>query len=304
MDELYPTPIPLLSSSMSHFPFALSGLADEAADDIDGQILAQKTLGWPAIELRLLKGKQVCGPATSDADFSRAMDKIEAAGLTVSSFGSAIGNWARPITGDFDIDLADLRVLIPRMQRARTKFVRTMSWVRGDVSDDQWREEGLRRYRIMAQMAADGGITLLHENCEGWGGHSAANAKAFMESLNHPHVRYLFDIGNTVSYGQDTLEFYRTIRPWIAYVHVKDCRYHPKGEKSNDFTYPGQGEAKLREVLTDLIRTGYTAGITIEPHVANIVHLGADAAQASPQVRFDSYVRYGRELETLLTSIR
>lgn len=285
-------------------PFPLSGLADEAADDIDGQIRAQKTLGWPAIELRLLSGKQVCGPATSDDDFARAMDKIEAAGLRVSSFGSAIGNWARPITGDFAVDLADLRVLIPRMQRARTKFVRTMSWVRGDVDDSAWRDEGVRRYKEMAKLAADGGIILLHENCEGWGGHSAANALEFMQRVDHPSVRYLFDMGNTVSYGQDTLEFYRTIRPYVEYVHVKDCRYHPKGEKSNDFTYPGQGQAKVREILTDLIRTGYKAGVTIEPHVANIVHLGADAAKATPEERFNSYLRYGRELEQLIASIQ
>jgi hypothetical protein len=57
------------------------------------------------------------------------------------------------------------------------------------------------------------------------------------------------------------------------------------------------------EVLADLLASGYTAGLTIEPHVAKIVHLGAGAAQASPAERFHSYVRYGRELEQLLDSL-
>ena len=91
-------------------PFPLSGLADEAADDIVGQVAAQRTLGWPAIELRLLEGRQVCSAAVSDDAFARALDTIGEAGLRVSSFGSAIGNWSRPITGDFATDLADLRV--------------------------------------------------------------------------------------------------------------------------------------------------------------------------------------------------
>ena len=99
-------------------PFPLSGLADEAADDIVGQVAAQRTLGWPAIELRLLEGRQVCSAAVSDDAFARALDTIGEAGLRVSSFGSAIGNWSRPITGDFATDLADLRVLIPRLRRA------------------------------------------------------------------------------------------------------------------------------------------------------------------------------------------
>jgi sugar phosphate isomerase/epimerase len=284
-------------------PFPLSGLADEAADDIVGQVAAQRTLGWPAIELRLLDGRQVCSAAVSDDAFARALDTIGEAGLRVSSFGSAIGNWSRPITGDFATDLADLRVLIPRLRRAGTRLVRTMGWMQAGVTDREWREEGLRRYREMAKLAADGDIVLLFENCEGWAGASPANARAFLEELNHPNVRYLFDIGNTASYGQDTLAFYRAVRPFIAYVHVKDCRRAPDGGKSDAFTYPGQGDAHVREVLADLLASGYAAGLTIEPHVAKIVHLGAEATSASPEERFRSYVRYGRELEQLLASL-
>ena len=287
---------------MSPAPFPLSGLADEAADDIDGQIAAHKALGWSAIELRLLNGKQFSGPAVSDDEFKQAVDKIEAAGMRVSSYASAIGNWSRPITGDFATDLSDLKVLIPRMQRTRTKFVRTMSWVRGDVSEEAWRDEGVRRTKEMAKLAADGGIMLLHENCEGWGGLSGTHARRFIESVDHPNVRYLFDIGNTVSYGQETMPFYREILPYVEYVHIKDCRRNPAGGKSSSFTYAGEGDALVREILTDLIRKGYKAGVSIEPHVASIVHLG-EGTKASPQERFDSYVRYGKGLEKLLAEI-
>ena len=48
----------------------------EAADDIDGQIAAHKALGWTALELRLLNGKQFSGPAVSDDEFKQAVDKI------------------------------------------------------------------------------------------------------------------------------------------------------------------------------------------------------------------------------------
>ncbi len=284
-------------------PFPLSGLADEAADDIDGQIAAHKALGWSAIELRLLNGKQFSSAAVSDDEFSRAVDKIEAAGMHVSSYASAIGNWSRPISGDFSTDLADLRVLIPRMQRTRTKFVRTMSWVRGETPEDTWRDEGVRRYQEMAKLAADGGIMLLHENCEGWGGLSGDHARQFIERVNHPSVRYLFDIGNTVSYGQATMPFYQDILPFVEYIHIKDCRRNPAGGKSNAFTNAGEGDAHVREILTDLIRRGYKAGVSIEPHVASIVHLG-EGTKASPQERFDSYVRYGQGLEKLLSEIQ
>lgn len=283
-------------------PFPLSGLADEAADDIDGQIAAHQALGWSALELRLLNGKQFSSAHVSDEDFHRAIDKIESAGLRVSSYASAIGNWSRPINGDFAVDLADLKVLIPRMQHTRTKFVRTMGWVKGETDDATWRNEGIRRYKEMAKLAADGGIMLLHENCEGWGGLSGDHARQFIESVDHPHVRYLFDIGNTASYGQATMPFYRTILPFVEYIHIKDARRNPAGGKSSDFTYAGEGDAHVKEILTDLIQRGYQAGVSIEPHVASIVHLG-EGTKASPQQRFDSYIRYGRGLEKLLSEI-
>ena len=78
-------------------PFPLSGLADEAADDIAGQIAAHQALGWSALELRLLNGKQFSGPAVSDDEFKRAVDKIEAAGMRVSSYASAIGHATLPL---------------------------------------------------------------------------------------------------------------------------------------------------------------------------------------------------------------
>jgi sugar phosphate isomerase/epimerase len=282
--------------------FPLSGLADEAADGIDGQIAAHRELGWSALELRLLNGKQCSSAAVTDDEFTRAMEAIEHAGMRVSGFASAIGNWSRPINGEFALDLADLRVLIPRMHRAQTRFVRTMGWMQAGTSDQVWRDEGIRRTRELAKLAADADIVLLHENCEGWGGTSPDNARAFMESVDHPNVRYLFDIGNTVSYGLPTLPFYEAVKPFIAYVHVKDALRNLAGGKSNAFTYPGQGDALVREILGDLLRTGYTAGVSIEPHVASIVHLG-EGTKASPEERFASYVKYGRELESLLQSL-
>jgi sugar phosphate isomerase/epimerase len=276
----------------------LSGLADEAADHIEGQIAAHRALGWTRIELRLIGGKQAGSEVLPEADFERAVELLNDAGIEVSGFASAIGNWSRPIAGDFQVDLNDLTTLCRRMQRTGARIVRTMSWVRGEASLEDWRDEAVRRYKIMAPIAEDAGILLLHENCEGWGGLSPENAVEFLERVNHPAVAALFDIGNTVAYGLEPWSFYRAMRPFIRYVHVKDANRNPAGGKSDVFTYPGQGDASVGEILADLVATGYDAGVTIEPHVASIVHLGG--SQSTPEERFDSYVRYGRALEALL----
>lgn len=287
--------------SLPKFPFPISGIADEAADDIAGQISAHLELGWSCIELRQIDCKQASTALLSDADFERSVEAIEAAGLQVTAFASAIGNWSRPIDGDFEQDLADLRILMRRMQRTGAKFVRTMSWIGAHVPLDVWRDEGVRRYKIMGELAAEAGIELLHENCEGWGGLSSRNTVEFMERINHPNVGVLFDIGNTVGYGLDPWQFYTDVKPFVRYVHVKDCRRNPAGGKSSEFTMPGEGDAQVREILSDLIESGYTSGISIEPHVASIIHTGSTLSD--PVVRRESYLRYARMLETMLSEI-
>ena len=282
-------------------PLTLSGLADEAADDLAGQLAVHRELGWSALELRLIGGQQTSWQL-SDADFARAADAIDAAGLRVTAFASALGNWSRSINGDFAVDLSEMKTVVPRMQRVGAKFIRGMSWVGADAPRDAWRDEAVRRYRELGALAADAGVMVLHENCEGWGGLSPAHAREFHERVNHPGVGVLFDIGNTVAYGLDAWDFYQAVRPLIRHVHVKDCRRNPAGGKSSAFTMPGAGDAEVRRILTDLLRSGYRGAITIEPHVASIIHAGGPPA--SPEVRRESYLHYGRAFAAMVVEIR
>jgi sugar phosphate isomerase/epimerase len=281
--------------------FPVSGIADEAADDIGGQIAAHLELGWNRIEVRQINGKQASTPLLSDSEFESAVAAIEDAGLRVNAFASAIGNWSRPIADDFEKDLIDLRLLARRTMRTGARFVRTMSWVRGDVSLEEWRDEAVRRYQWMAPIAADAGMFLLHENCEGWGGLGPANTREFIERVNHPNVGVLFDIGNTVCYGMDAWDYYTGVKDLIRYVHVKDCRRNPEGGKSGEYTLPGEGDACVERILKDLVASGYSEGVSIEPHVASIIHLGG--SEASPEFRRDSYLQYGRALDAMLAGI-
>jgi sugar phosphate isomerase/epimerase len=282
-------------------PLTLSGLADEAADDFPGQLAVHRELGWTAIELRLVGGKQTSWQI-SDAEFAAVADACDAAGLRVTAFASAIGNWSRPITGDFSVDVNELRTVAPRMRRVGTQFIRGMSWIGAGAAPDAWRDEAVRRYRELGAIAADAGVVVLHENCEGWGGLSPAHGREFYERTQHPGVGVLFDIGNVVAYGLDAWEFYVAMKPFIRHVHVKDAKRNPAGGKSTVFTLPGEGDAEVRRILTDLLRSGYRGAITIEPHVASLVH--SHAPKASPEVRRASYLDYGRVFTALVADIR
>ncbi len=278
----------------------LSGIADEAGRSIEGQISVHQELGWNAIELRLVDGLNIAG-ALPDQAFAVAADRIEAAGLEVTAFSSAIGNWSRKITDDFDQDVQELKTAIPRMHRFGTKFIRTMSWLRGDADDATWKAEAIRRYRELARMAEDGGVYLAHENCTGWGGQSAEHMRELLERTDSAHLVVLFDIGNTISHGHAPWPFYSGVKDLIRYVHVKDCRVNPAGGRSSAYAYPGEGDAMVRPILADLLGSGYTGTIAIEPHVASIVHEGDQ--NVSEEVMAASYLRYARAFDRIVRDV-
>ena len=54
-----------------------------------------------------------------EEEFAATADALDAAGIIVPEFGSAIGNWGKKISSDFDITIAEIERAIPRMKRAK-----------------------------------------------------------------------------------------------------------------------------------------------------------------------------------------
>ena len=90
------------------------------------------------------------------------------------------------------------------------------------------------------------------------------------------------------------------MREHIAHVHVKDAIWN-SAKNDADYTYPGEGAGKVREILRDLIQTGYSGALSIEPHVAVVFH---DASvKASEEEMRQSFMEYGRRLMRIVDEI-
>ena len=272
-----------------------SGISDESGRSIDKQIEAHQELGWTHLELRAIDGVNLT--QLPDSQFDEVYGKVTGAGMKVSCFASAIANWARPITCDPEVDIADLRVAIPRMHRFGTSFIRVMSYPNDPeqpVEEPEWRKESIRRIKVLAKMAEEGGVTLVHENCSGWGGLSAENSNILLGEVNSPALKVVYDTGNPVTYGQDAWTYYTQVRDSIVYVHIKDAR---KVDGEDHYTYCGEGDGRVRETVADLLATGYDGGFSIEPHLGAIIHTGASSG---PEQMYSMYTEYGRRLMAIV----
>lgn len=279
-----------------------SGIADESGKSLETQIQAHRELGWRHIEMRTVDGAQFT--ALDDATFARMAGQLADAGMQVSCFASPIANWARPIAGDFQIDVDDLKRSIPRMRRIGCPFIRVMSWLnKGDnpFPAEKWKSEAIRRMRELARIAEDGGVTMVLENCDGWAAQSAPNMVEFLATIASPALKVVFDTGNAPAHHLHSLDFYTQVKPHIAYVHIKDGYVDSDGR--THFTWPNEGHGFVRQILTDLRRGGYDGGVSIEPHLKAQIHLGTKIGDAD-STAFALYVEYGRRLQALVESIQ
>jgi sugar phosphate isomerase/epimerase len=277
-----------------------SGISDESGQNIATQIKAHRELGWNHLELRLVDGVNLT--QLNDAAFDAVYGAVTEAGMQVSCFASAIANWARPISCDPSVDVEDLKRAIPRMKRFGTQFIRVMSYPNDPekpLDDAEWRKESIRRMKNLACIAEEGGITLVHENCSGWGGLSSANSNILLGEVNSPVLKVVFDTGNPVTYGQNAWDYYKDVQKDIVYVHIKDAR---KVDGVDHYCMCGDGDGYVKEIIADLLNNGYDGGFSIEPHLAAIIHSGQKAE--SEEALYKSYTDYGGRLMEIVEAVK
>ncbi len=277
-----------------------AGISDEAGQDLESQIRAHRELGWEYLEPRNI-GDQ-CITDLSDEDFEATSGQLNDAGLKIVGFASQLANWARPVDNDFQVDIDELNRAIPRMQQTGAKFIRCMSYPNrkeSPLSESDWGDEVVRRFKILAKLAEDGGVTIVHENCHGWASQTPQHSLQFIERVGSPALRLVFDTGNERE--QDTVAYYQAVKQHVVHVHVKDWKRNADGTCEECF--PGEGDSGAREILEDLIQTGYDGCLSIEPHMVAVIHLGK-SADDDPERAYNLYVEFGRRLEKLVEGIR
>jgi len=126
-------------------------------------------------------------------------------------------------------------------------------------------------------------------------------AEATLETLaavRSPALRLIFDTGNPVPQGQDPWTFYQAVREHIIHVHIKDYCADPSVPGGFRATFPGEGAARVREIVADLKQQGYDGWFSIEPHIVSVVHEARDA-EGQEEKAHEIFVEYGKRLEEL-----
>ena len=291
-----------------------TGFADEAGKGIDQQIKATLALGWKNIESRNIDGVNIHN--LPDDQFEIVVSKLTAAGVSINCFGSEVANWGKDVfkEEDFELSVAMLKRAIPRMNRLATKMIRGMSFAIQKEScphDPEVEAQVFKKVNYLVKMCEDAGIIYGHENCMNYGGQSYEHTLRLLDQIKSPAFKLIFDTGNPVFADlrigappytkQNAWVFYKNIREFIYYVHIKDAVYQTETDgvfPKSKFTWAGEGHGHVKEIVADLIKNGYDGGWSMEPHMALVFH-EADKGNEE-QAKFENYVEYGRRFMALV----
>ncbi|MBV9786719.1 MAG: sugar phosphate isomerase/epimerase [Chloroflexi bacterium] len=240
--------------------WTLSAFADEISPDLHVQVETLLREGITHLELRGVAGNNVL--ALTDSDIAIIRTTLDQHGIKVSSIGSPIGKIS--IGDEFGPHYTAFERALHVAQVLEAPFIRIFSFFMPPGEDPaRYRDQVLDRLHQLVRRAEGTGITLLHENEKEIYGDIPSRCHDILSQINSPSLRAAWDPANFVQCGvQPYSEGYAALRPFIAYVHVKDA------VRATGAVVPaGHGDGEWPDTLTALHSSGFDGFFSLEPHL-------------------------------------
>lgn len=242
----------------------ISCFADEIDESVEKQTALLKELGIRWIELRSGNGKGVADYTKEEA--LHLKEKLSNDGIGISALGSPIGKM--DVTEDFEPHYEKFCRVAELADILGTDAIRMFSFYMPQGEAQRYRDEVLHRVSRLVEYAAKKNLVLLHENEKGIYGDNAGRCLDLMREFYGANFKCTFDFANFVQCGQDTMEAYEMLRPYIAYVHVKDAM-----RKTGEVVPAGEGDGQVSAIFDRLEQDGYGGFLSLEPHLADFARL-------------------------------
>lgn len=225
----------------------LCAFADEASNDLQGQIEALCRNNIKLLEIRGVDGENI--KDISHAKIEKIKAELDGNGLKVWSLGSPMGK--NDPENDFDGQLKDFEHLMESAQILGCTRIRLFSFY---TRDEKLALDRLEKFL----KATPSGIVLCHENEKGIFGDTWENCKKIHTAL--PEIKAIFDPANFVQCEVDTKEAWANLSEHVDYMHIKDAL------KDKRVVPCGMGAGNLEYLLGEYFKMGGDV-LTLEPHL-------------------------------------
>lgn len=247
--------------------WTLSGFADEISPDVETQIEVLSGLGIRFLEFRSAWATNVLDLDAGQRSEVRA--RLLDAGIGVSSIGSPIGKIG--IGEEFGPHLDRMRHAAEVALEFAAPFVRIFSFFIPEGEDpDTHREEVLGRMAALAEVAAEAGVTLVHENEKDIYGDIPRRCLDIVTSVGSPALALAWDPANFVQVAVAPFtDGYELLRPHTRYIQIKDAL-----AADGTVVPAGKGDGEVVQTVRALRDDGFDGFFSLEPHLADVGAFG------------------------------
>lgn len=276
---------------MSKNIFTLAAFADESSPEIEGQISALKRNGIRHIELRGI-GEKNCADLT-EADAKELKKLLDENDIAVKTIGSPIGKIS--INDDIEKEIERFLRLREVSYILGADRMRIFSFYREDsLSESEAQKIALENLSRLADVSEN--ILLCNENEKDVYGDNPEFCREICANI--PKIKAIFDPSNFVQCGFDTLNAWEILKPYTAYLHLKDS------DAAGVVVPCGKGLGNVPFILNDYIDAGGDFA-TLEPHLYEFASrknleknasLYSASAYPSPEIAFDAGVAAVKEI--------
>lgn len=243
--------------------YTMTGFADEISENFDEQLEYLAVLGVKYMEIRGVDGTNIS--KLTDEELQVVKEKLDKAGVKISSVGSPIGKY--DITAEFSEHFDVFKKICATAKLLNTKYIRMFSFHLPEGADKaDYKDEVIEKLKAFIDYAKEQDLVLLHENEKGIFGDTFPACEYIMRNLYCDNFKAVFDFANFVQCDQDTMEAYKALKPYIEYIHIKDAI-------GMDIVPAGQGQGQIKDILTDVFANGYEGFLSMEPHLAEFAGL-------------------------------
>ena len=269
----------------------LSGFADEIDMDLGKQMEVLKKLEIHHVEMRGVNGKGLVEHSMSEV--KEIKKHLEEGGIRLSSVGSPIGKIQ--ITDDFAPHMELYKHTVEIAHEMEVPFIRMFSFFMPEnESYSPYRGKVMDQLGQLADYAKANRVVLLHENEKDIYGDMADRCLEIMKEFYGEHFKAVFEFGNFVQCKQDTLEAYEMLKPYIAYIHIKDALW------SDASVVPaGMGDGHVEEILKMLKAGGYEGFLSLEPHLSDFAGFNALEQNSSQKKKMSGEEAFTMAYESL-----
>ncbi len=236
--------------------FVISAFADEACDQLEGQIKALKRNNLNRIEPRSMSGNMI---TKSDEELKEIAAILSENGIMLSSLGSPIGKY--DIKADFAPHLEEFYRAISACKILGAENMRVFSFFVAPNELDTYRDEVFARMEKMISIAKSEGIRLCHENEAKIYGETPERVADLLDNLDGLYG--IFDGANYVVRDCNPIHGYNVTAAKLEYMHVKDALF-----EGHQIVPCGMGDGEYAYAIEKAnLSTDKTVFLTIEPHL-------------------------------------